>query len=886
MQGQEPNSHAGWTGTSDPGATTTEPAGQSPDLTTDEDDRLLDLLEIWEARYRGGEDPTPDSLYGAGHSLIEPLRALIGRQKRLYARLDLVKTPADGAGRVDPPPPSCPGHEILAEIGRGGMGVVYKARDADLGRIVAIKTIAEGQHATRAQRERFRSEAQAVARLRHPNIIAIHAVGEHEDRPYLSLEFAEGGSLGQRLAEKPMAPREAAELLETLARAVHAAHQAGVLHRDLKPSNVLLTAEGVPKISDFGLAKMVDAESERTASGQVMGSPSYMSPEQAEGRSKHVGPAADIYALGAILYQALTGRPPFLGESALETLKLVTSSDAVSPRKFRPDVPPDLETICLKCLEKDPSKRYPTALALADDLRRFLDGRAIVARPASAAERCVRWCRRNPRLAAVSSLLVATVLVAAAAFAVMVYRHNRELRADYLDSRTTIRAMIKRAEDRRFDGVPKLLELRGDLLEEATSFYDRILARTGATDPVIRADAANAWSEAALVQYQRGHTTEAETMVRRALQAIRELRSGREDNVEHLGVEAQCLNRLGAYLLVLGKPKDAVAESAEAVRVADVMAEIARLDLSGQELRALCHHNHANVLLELKRTSEAAGHYKKALEIRERMDPRKLPGLMQRISQSYLNLGIVRKVEGDLAGAEAEFRRAADKLHTEAPDVRLPGETIDIDLGVVHANWSALLIESGKYQEAIDNLDPVIERIDAYRDLESTDAGARRTSLALHGNRAIALSALGRYADSLQEWEEVYKLSDQPAPVKIRAGLGLELARNRQLDRALPLADGVKQTEGVAGDDCYTLSCLYSISAKIVRDDPSITEEQRNELVESHTGNAKRWLKAAIQSGYSLDPLERDRVKADADLEILRGLPEFRMLIEPSDRKP
>src|SRR5262249_31265315 len=159
-----------------------------------------------------------------------------------------------------------------------------------------------------------------------------------------------GGSLAHRLAEKPMAPREAAEVLETLSRAVHAAHQAGVLHRDLKPSNVLLTAEGVPKISDFGLAKMVDAESERTASGQVMGSPSYMSPEQAEGRSKHVGPAADFYALGAILYQALTGRPPFLGESALETLKLVTSSDAVSPRKFRPDVPPDLETICLKCL--------------------------------------------------------------------------------------------------------------------------------------------------------------------------------------------------------------------------------------------------------------------------------------------------------------------------------------------------------------------------------------------------------------------------------------------------------------------------------------------------------------------------------------------------------
>jgi tetratricopeptide (TPR) repeat protein/tRNA A-37 threonylcarbamoyl transferase component Bud32 len=882
MQGQEPNSHEGCTGTSHPGATTTEPAGQSPDLTTDENDRLLDLLEIWEARYRGGEDPTPESLYGAGHSMIEPLRALIGRQKRLYARLELVETPAGGAGRVEHSPPSFPGHEILAEIGRGGMGVVYKARDTKLGRIVAIKTIAEGQHATRAQRERFGSEAQAVARLRHPNIIAIHAVGEHEDRPYLSLEFAEGGSLGQRLAEKPMAPREAAELVEMLARAVQAAHQAGVVHRDLKPGNVLLTADGVPKVSDFGLAKLLDSGSERTATGQVMGSPSYMSPEQAEGRSKHVGPGADIYALGAILYQALTGRPPFLGESPLETLKLVTSSEAILPRRFRPDVPLNLETICLKCLEKDPSKRYPTALALADDLRRFLDGRAIVARPASAAERCVRWCRRNPRLAAVSTLLAASVLVAVSAFVAITYRHNRELHQSYLEARATLRAMIKRAEDRRFDGVPKLLEVRGDLLEEATSFYERILARTGATDPVIRADTAGAWSEAALVQYQRGHTTEAETMVRRALRAIRDLRSGREDNVEHLGIEAHCLNRLATYLLVQGKREEAVAESAEAVRVADAMAGIARLDLSGQELQALCHHNHANALLDLKKNSEAAGHYQRALEIRERMDPQKLPGLMQRISQSYLNLGIVRKAEGDLAGAEAGFRRAVEALNTKAPDVRLPGENLDIDLGVVHANLSALLCESGKYKETIDDLDPVIERVDAYRRLEPNDAGARRTSLALHGNRAIALSALGKHAESLQEWDLVNKLSDQPAPVKIRAGLGLELARNRKLDRALGFADEVKQTEGVAGDDCYTLACLYAICAKFVRDEPSVASAQPKDL-SSHTS---RWLKAAIQSGYSLDRFERDRAKTDPDLEILRGLPEFGTLIESSGRRP
>ena len=260
------------------------------------------------------------------------------------------------------------------------MGAVYKARDTELDRIVAIKTIAEGRFATSDQRERFRAEARAVARLRHPNIIAIHAIGEHDDQPYLASEFAEGGSLAQRLVEKPMAPREAAALLEILARAVHAAHQAGVVHRDLKPSNILLTAEGVPKVSDFGLAKLMDADSGRTVTGQVLGSPSFMAPEQAEGRSKDVGPAADVYALGSILYQALTGRPPFLGESQLETLKLVVSNDVVPPCRLRPDVPRDLETICLKCLEKEPARRYSDAMALADDLRRYLEGRPILAR--------------------------------------------------------------------------------------------------------------------------------------------------------------------------------------------------------------------------------------------------------------------------------------------------------------------------------------------------------------------------------------------------------------------------------------------------------------------------------------------------------------------------
>jgi eukaryotic-like serine/threonine-protein kinase len=316
------------------------------------------------------------------------------------------ETPAEGlTGRL----PHIAGYKLERVLGSGGMGVVYLAFDVALKRNVALKTMGQAQYANREQVERFLAEARTVAHLRHPNIIAIHAIAEHEGLSCLALEYIEGGSLAEKLNNGPMDPRPAAVLVETLARAVQAAHQAGIIHRDLKPSNVLLTADGVPKISDFGLAKLMDSDSKQTRTGQIMGTPSYMAPEQTDERAKQVGPAADVYGIGTILYQTLTGRPPFLGGSALETIRLVNSTEVVPPRQARPDVPKDLETICLKCLQKEPTKRYSTALALADDLRRFLDGHTILARRASPPERVVRWCRRNYVAAALFASLAAGI---------------------------------------------------------------------------------------------------------------------------------------------------------------------------------------------------------------------------------------------------------------------------------------------------------------------------------------------------------------------------------------------------------------------------------------------------------------------------------------------
>ncbi len=306
--------------------------------------------------------------------------------------------------------PKVPGYEVLWELGRGGMGVVCLARQVSLNRLVALKML-HGASLSAEDQVRFRREAEAAARLQHPNIVQVHEIGTHEGRPYFSLEYVAGGTLAQQLLGGPLAARPAAELAATLADAMHFAHQHHIIHRDLKPANVLLIGNGergagntapagaVPKIADFGLAKLLDGSAGQTESGSILGTPSYMSPEQAAGRPDRVGPKADVYALGAILYEMVTGRPPFRGATALETLQQVRTQEPVPPRRLQPRLPRDLETICLKCLEKDPARRYADAAALAEDLRRFLAGKAIQARPARPWEPTWKWARRRPAVA-------------------------------------------------------------------------------------------------------------------------------------------------------------------------------------------------------------------------------------------------------------------------------------------------------------------------------------------------------------------------------------------------------------------------------------------------------------------------------------------------------
>jgi hypothetical protein len=271
-------------------------------------------------------------------------------------------------------------YDLFGELGRGGMGVVYKAHDRKLNRVVALKMILPGPLSTEEDVRRFHTEAEAAGRLRHPNIVAVHAVGSIEGTHYYSMDFINGPSLAARVADGPLPGPVAARYLVTVARAVQHAHDQGVLHRDLKPSNILLDAEDRPHVTDFGLAKRLGGDSRQTRTGAVLGTPSYMAPEQAAGKVHELGPACDVYGLGAVLYELLTGRPPFRAETPIDTLMQVMEHQPVPPRLLNPKVPRDLETICLKCLEKEPRARYPSAAALADDLERFLLGESITAR--------------------------------------------------------------------------------------------------------------------------------------------------------------------------------------------------------------------------------------------------------------------------------------------------------------------------------------------------------------------------------------------------------------------------------------------------------------------------------------------------------------------------
>lgn len=406
-----------------------------------DDPRVQELLDEL-----SDQGTTPEAVCSSCPELLSVVRARWQQIRRARAELDAllpIETDATNHSQLtkDQPLPRVPGYEVETVLGHGGMGIVFRARQVNLRRLVALKMTLAGSYANRQEQERFRREAEAVAALRHANVVQIYDVGDLDGRPYFTMELIERGSLAQKLGGLPQPPGEAATLLATLAEAIHAAHQGGIVHRDLKPANILFTRDGTPKITDFGLARRLTGGAELTLSGVPIGTPSYMAPEQARGQSREIGPAVDIHALGAILYELLTGRPPFRGETPTETILQVISQEPVPPARLNRDVPRDLQTICLTCLQKEPRLRYVTAAALADDLHCFLRGDTIAARPEAFLMRLVRRVSRQPVLAVAVAIAVLSTLAFSAGGLWLLSDRSAKAQAAQDDVRDMIRSL-------------------------------------------------------------------------------------------------------------------------------------------------------------------------------------------------------------------------------------------------------------------------------------------------------------------------------------------------------------------------------------------------------------------------------------------------------------
>lgn len=364
----------------------------------------FDALDDYLRRLHGGELVDREAFLRDHPELTSAVKCLDALERLAPPAGDATSTRQKGSTVEEILPPSAfpqtfGSYELLGELGRGGMGVVYKARQQELDRVVALKMILQRHLASPEVVRRFQSEAKAAAKLRHSHIVQIHEVGQHHGQDFFTMEYIEGQSLAQQLARRPMEIPAAVKIVAAIARAVDYLHKQGVVHRDLKPSNILLDADGDPYLTDFGLAKVFHADDQHTATGVIAGTPSYMAPEQAAGRAAEIGPATDVYSLGAILYELLTGQPPFVADNPLDVLLDVLSGDPLLPRRINPKVPRPLELICLKCLQKSPAERYPSAAALAEDLDRFARGEPPLVRPPSVVQRFWSWTRRQPALA-------------------------------------------------------------------------------------------------------------------------------------------------------------------------------------------------------------------------------------------------------------------------------------------------------------------------------------------------------------------------------------------------------------------------------------------------------------------------------------------------------
>jgi serine/threonine protein kinase len=829
----------------------------------------------------------------------------------LSGRSPGVEGPAEGE-----PPTQIGRFQIRRELGRGAFGVVFLAHDPQLRRDVALKVPRPEALLTHELRARFRLEAQAAAGLNHPNLVPVFDAGEEGSICYIASAYCPGITLAAWLKrrERPVPIRTAARLVASLAAAVEHAHQKGVLHRDLKPSNVILAAPAgpdaapdgldlVPRVTDFGLAKLLvggpdaSASIDQTRSGAILGTPAYMAPEQAGGGSRGVGPPADVYALGVILYEVLTGRALFQAETPVDTLLLVRTQSPVPPRRLRPGIPRDLETICLKCLEKEPHRRYPSAGALADDLERFLAGQPIRARPTPAWERASKWARRHPAVA----ILAGVSGLALLATAVVVLQSNVRLRRErnYSESQRRLAvANLRKAQEavnrmltqvgvERLRDVPQVEPVVRGLLEDALAFYGD-LARQAGDDPEVRFEMGRAYRRLGENYSMYRRLDRAEECLRRSVAIHQRLAAEVPEVPPYRRELAATLNSLAA----LCSETDRGREANDALdRARDLLERLAAADPNETGCRldlARTYNVIGLVRSQEGRPREEEEAYRKALALMEAVDARTplAPDFQAKMTVIRGNLAVVVEGDGRLGEAEAAYRQNVALL--EGLVARWPAANdYRSKLALALSNLAVLLVKTGRAREAEGTLRRVVDLrralMDAY---PQSPFHASRTADALRelaelvvergdpaGARALIDRAVTfrRTASGLAPDNADSRRSardDLLALIEVLIGLRDHGAAERAVAE-LPETDPKSPTEPLEA------GALLARCLPLAEGDPGLPDARREELARGYAACAVGYIRTAIRRGLR-DPTS---LRDDPRFEPLRPRAEFRELL-------
>lgn len=805
-------------------------------------------------------------------------------------------------------PPACvvPGYEILGELGRGGMGVVYHAIETELKRPVALKIILAGAHAGQAAVARFRAEAEITARLRHAQIVQVYAVGDAGGFPFLALEYVDGGSLDRHLNGTPLPPRATAALVAQLADAMQVAHDAGIIHRDLKPGNVLLAAASepgagvrpyhepvcltpdssplTPKITDFGLAKTLEVDSGQTKTGAVLGTPSYMAPEQAEGK-KEVGPAADIYALGAILYEGLTGRPPFKAATPLDTLLQVVSDEPVPPTRLQPKLPRDLETICLKCLHKDPRRRYATAATLAADLRHFLGNEPITARPVGAGERAWRWCQRKP---AVAGLLTALGLLFLAAFATVTWlwleaAHQRaeaqaerdrakqqfvRAEANFKLARQAVDASLTQLSEEELLAQPGLSEVRKKLLATALRFYEEF-TKQASDDPDVQYDRACAYHRMADIVSDIESQEKAIPLMREGMAIVERLLRDAPGHQTYSHLLAKQLTMLAGFYFHTEEYGQAETMIARALAVFQSLPPDYRDHTDVRTDRATAHSMRGRLLQCLARYEEAERDVKEYVRLAE-----------QRLAEAADNpdaeFNLVSAYD-QLAGLYMFMNREADcrLLHQKQQNVleeltrRFP-QRIDYTRALAGKliNYAIFLRRYGQPREALALYRQGCEILGQLLRKEPNDTLARQFLRNANIGMARTHALLDQHAESLPCWDKAIELE----PGRYRDCLRLHRAGSLALlgrhAEAAQVWDAEPHRLEYMPDELFGLAETFA-TARVHVLQSDLPPSEKVHVAERYA----RWAEQCLQKSASQGYRDAERIRQHSGLRLLLGRP-------------